>query len=262
MSVLFIVLLLLARWLLIRLIRHGAHILSENQRKWISQVKNGFFIALLLGIAFAWLPELETFALSITAVAVALVIATKELILCLSGTVYRASTNLFQVGDWIEVGPHFGEVVEQSILSTLLQEVDRKEFVFAGQTVAMPNSMLLTHPVINHSLQKSYIFHSFELTTEPDANPFQAIELLSKLIEELISDFSEAAKQHNAVIEKRSGIDIPGPETRFGVRTTDIAKTVLTITIFCPIDRASSLQFDITCAYFDWYFENRIKMPA
>lgn len=249
--------LLVARWLIIRLIRHGAEILNENQRKWISQVRNGLFVVALVGLVFIWLPEIETFALSITAVAVAFVIATKELILCVSGTIYRASTNLFQVGDWIEVGPHFGEVVDQNVASTVIQEVDREDYVFTGHSVSVPNSMLFTHPVINHSFQKRYVFHSFEIITDPDANPFEAIPRLVALLKELSQDFSEAAARYNALVERRTGIDIPGSEPRFTVQTNEIGKQVLKTTIFCPTDKAANIQFAITEAYFGWYYGNR-----
>lgn len=79
------------------------------------------------------MPEIETFALSITAIAVALVIATKELILCVSGALYRASSKAFQIGDWIEIGPHFGEVVDHGIGSTTLQVVSRHDCAFTGR---------------------------------------------------------------------------------------------------------------------------------
>lgn len=256
-SLLIIVVLLAVRWMLIRLIRHGADILNETQRKWISQVKNGFFIVVLIALAIIWLPEIGTFALSIAAVAVAFVIATKELILCLSGTIYRASTNLFQIGDWIEVGPHFGEVVEHGAASTVLQEVDRETYAFTGHSVALPNSLLFSHPVTNHNFQKSYVFHSFEMAMDPDANPFEALADLAGSVKELSSDFAEAATRYNALIERRSGVDIPGSDPQFTVYTNDIGKQVLKVTLFCPTARAASLQFETTKAYFDWYYRNR-----
>ncbi len=259
LTAIFLVLISVARWLLIRLIRGGADIMTENQRRWINQVKNGFFVVVLLGLAFVWLPEIETFALSITAVAVAFVIATKELILCVSGTVYRASSNLFQVGDWIEIGTHFGEVVDHNLASTTLQEIDRNEYVHTGQSVTLPNSFLLTNSIVNHSFQKRYVFLAFELTTELDANPYGAIEPLTELIKTKSNDFAEVALRYNALIERRSGIDIPGPEPRFTVTTNEIAKPVLKVTVFCPTERACEFQQAVTKEFFGWYFSNRVS---
>ncbi|MGI9504675.1 MAG: mechanosensitive ion channel family protein, partial [Geminicoccaceae bacterium] len=76
----------LGRWFLVRLVRGDDSVLHEEQRRWISRIKNSAVTLLLIGLVFVWLPELNTFALSITAFAVAFVIATKELILCISGT--------------------------------------------------------------------------------------------------------------------------------------------------------------------------------
>jgi small-conductance mechanosensitive channel len=67
-------------------------------------------VLLLLGLVLIWAPQLWTFALSLAAVAVEIVVATKEMILCISGSLMRASPRAFSVGDWIEVADVRGEV--------------------------------------------------------------------------------------------------------------------------------------------------------
>ncbi|MDZ7811403.1 MAG: hypothetical protein U5L11_16880 [Arhodomonas sp.] len=67
-------------------------------------MRNLAVIIAAIGLVLIWLPALHTFALSITAFAVALVIATKELILA-SGTVLRTLSRPFEIGDWWRSGP-------------------------------------------------------------------------------------------------------------------------------------------------------------
>ena len=75
--------LLVLRVLDVRLIRKQATIVSEQQRRWISHAKNLVFVVILFALIFVWWPELRQFGLSLAAVAVAFVIAAKELFLCL-----------------------------------------------------------------------------------------------------------------------------------------------------------------------------------
>lgn len=71
----------LVRLLAPRLIRGSNVILSEVQRACLSRVRNISVIVGAVGLVLTWLPSLHAFALSVIAFAVALVIATKELIL-------------------------------------------------------------------------------------------------------------------------------------------------------------------------------------
>lgn len=87
-------------------------ILYKDQRQWIIRIKNTSAALVLLALLFIWAPQLHTFAISIAAFAVALVIATKEMIMCFMGAIMRASSQPFNVGEWVTVDGVTGEVVD------------------------------------------------------------------------------------------------------------------------------------------------------
>ena len=87
----------------IRYIRRSTDILSPEHRKRISTIHHASVVLLLLFALSLWLPQIQEFALSITAIAVALVIATKELLLCLLGSMLVRTAGAFSIGDWIRV---------------------------------------------------------------------------------------------------------------------------------------------------------------
>src|SRR5690606_25179459 len=99
-------------------------------------------------------------ALSITAFVVALVVATKEMILCLTGAIMRATTQPFKAGEWITIDGVTGEVIDLDAFAFRLQEVDMsgKTYQFTGRTITIPNSKLFTHNVENANFFKAYIF--------------------------------------------------------------------------------------------------------
>lgn len=73
-------------------------------RRWTANFRNVLLLVAVIGLIMIWAPQLRTFALSLTAIAIAIVVAIKELILCLSGAALRTFTRAFSVGDVIEVG--------------------------------------------------------------------------------------------------------------------------------------------------------------
>ena len=121
-SALLLLLLWIARKIVVRSIHARPELAPHNQRRLIASSRNVFLLLLVLGLVLIWAPQLRTFALSLTAVAVAIVVATKELILCLSGALLRATTRAFSVGDWVEIGENRGEVTDHTMLATTLQE--------------------------------------------------------------------------------------------------------------------------------------------
>ncbi|MDO9620668.1 MAG: mechanosensitive ion channel, partial [Moraxellaceae bacterium] len=75
----------------------------DMKRRWLVSVRNATFLLFLMGIMLIWAREIQTVALSMVAIAAALVLATREIILCLLGSLYRTSTNAYSIGDRIEI---------------------------------------------------------------------------------------------------------------------------------------------------------------
>jgi len=257
LTVLFVLCVLLLRGLLTRRVRRGKDILDTTDRKTISRIHVASVMACVVVVLLLWLPEIQHFILSITAIAVALVIATKELLLCLTGSILIRTSRAFSIGDWILVSTQFGEVIERNFMSTTLQEIEARSFTSTGRTIIVPNSLFLSNSVINQNFLRRYQFHSFNITIEPDAFPIDAEGKLQQRIETLISHFRDTAQRYNKMLEKRTGIDIPDANPSIEFSTNDLAKLVTTITVFCPTDQITVLEKDIVREFFEWYRANR-----
>lgn len=248
---------LAVRWLAIRRIRQDSGILKIADRRAISVLHHGSVVIVLATVILVWLPQLQEFMLSITAIAVALVVATKELLLCLLGTLLIRTSRAFVIGDWIAVQDRFGEVIEKNLLSTMVQEVEPRGYTYTGRTVVLPNSLFLGASVANQNFLKRYQFHAFSITIEPDAFPFDAEERLVGRIRNLTAPFADVARRYNQMLELRTGIDIPDAEPSIEFTTNDTAKIVTTMTVFCPTERIAGLEKAMVREFFDWYRTNR-----
>lgn len=247
-SCVLIIVFLLVRILFVYFIKYSTDILTEKQRQWITRVKSLTWSIIFIGLISIWWSEINNFAFSIAAVALAFVIATKELILCFSGAFMRAGSGMFSINDWIEVGAYKGEVIDYNVFSTTLQELDRapNNYAYTGKTIIVPNSLFLSKPVRNLNFSKRYVFHSFDIVIDPVENMSNIRDCIIKEINLLSHDFIEVAKRYNAYIEKHTGVDFPGPEPRVMLSTNEFAKHIFTIIFFCPTERATELEQKIT----------------
>ena len=90
----------------------------ENKRRSLVVSRNITMLLLLFGLAMIWAAQIQTLALSMFAVAAAIVVATKELIMCLSGSILRSVTKQYSIGDYIEINGLRGRVVDINMLNT------------------------------------------------------------------------------------------------------------------------------------------------
>lgn len=243
-SILLLSALLAARLFLIRAVRNKSEVLSRDQRRWISRIKNGILFLLLIGLILIWAPQLRTLALSLAAVAMALVIATKEMILCLSGAFMRVSTRPFVVGDWIIIDNMCGEVIDMNAFSMKLQKIDMagKSYQITGPTIEIPNSRLLTSAVENLTLAKSWVYHDIRVVIPAvDAKPIEHMALFQEIITRHFEPLQEAADNQLIWMKRKSGIDLPGIVPGFSIATTDLGHMILTGHLFLPTREAGRL---------------------
>ncbi len=88
--------LLLARALLLNIhFRRHPDFGIESKRRFLVASRNITLLLVLFSLAFIWSAQIQTLALSMFAVAAAVVVATKELIMCLSGSILRSATQQY-----------------------------------------------------------------------------------------------------------------------------------------------------------------------
>lgn len=244
LSVLLITVVLMIRRLALSQIRGDVAFISEHQRKWMSRTKNGAFTLIVIALFILWQSEISEFALSLTAIAVAIVVASKEIILCFTGSIQRASARSFRIGDWIEVGALCGEVIEHNMMATVIQEIDlhHGQYHFTGKTATLPNSMFFTYPVKNLNFMKRYVYHSFSITVRDFVNLFIIVPEMTEQIEGHCEEFIEVARRYNGVIEKHAGVDLPGSEPHIHITTTSTGEQQVHVMLFCPTEMATHLE--------------------
>ncbi|MEE4206322.1 MAG: mechanosensitive ion channel family protein [Erythrobacter sp.] len=230
---------LAAAWLITgRALKAKDDLPQQVARRWTANVRNLLLLIAVVGLLMIWAPQLRTFALSLTAVAVAIVVATKELILCLSGSAFRTATRAYSIGDIIEIGANRGEVLDINLLSTRLRELDRREGSLrsVGYGTVVPHSLLFTQPVRVLVREGRRPVHSFVLTFESEANLFAQLDAI--------------AERANAALGAAAGEGAVGPmePARVAISTSDLGRQRLEFEIAAGPDEAARAERAVTIA--------------
>ncbi|EAU42934.1 probable integral membrane protein [Fulvimarina pelagi HTCC2506] len=223
---------------------------ARRRRFTVRALTNAIIAFALLGI---WLAEIQNALLSLTAVLVALVVATKELIMCVAGSVLRFGGHLFKVGDRIEINGIHGEVVDHGLFSTTIMELPPQQHGFSGtgRTVMLPNSVLLSGPVKVEAQPRHYAPHRFLLTMEKPVPAAETARLVSEIARRVLEADRELAARFHQFAARKAGAEISGPETTVSVGTSEIGKMQFQITLYCLVRDAAQIQNEITVEVMD-----------
>ncbi len=254
-TALIIAVITIVRRIILSRVRGDEFFVTEAQRKWMSRTKNGTFILMLVIVFALWRSEISEFAFSLTAIAVAIVVASKEIILCFTGSIQRASSRSFRIGDWIEVGKICGEVIEHNMMATVIQEIDlhHGQYHYTGKTATLPNSMFFTYPVKNLNFMKRYVYHNFSIVVRDFVNLYPLLPTIITKIDHHSEDFIEVARRYNSVIEKHAGLDLPGSEPHIHISSSSTGEQIVHFMLFCPTERATHLEQDIRRDFMEEY---------
>ncbi|MCD9505668.1 mechanosensitive ion channel family protein [Photobacterium phosphoreum] len=254
-TALIIAVITIIRRIILSQVRGDEFFVTEAQRKWMSRTKNGTFILMLVIVFALWRSEISEFAFSLTAIAVAIVVASKEIILCFTGSIQRASSRSFRIGDWIEVGKICGEVIEHNMMATVIQEIDlhHGQYHYTGKTATLPNSMFFTYPVKNLNFMKRYVYHNFSIVVRDFVNLYPLLPTIITKIDHHSEDFIDVARRYNSVIEKHAGLDLPGSEPHIHISSSNTGEQIVHFMLFCPTERATHLEQDIRRDFMEEY---------
>ncbi|MBA6365868.1 mechanosensitive ion channel, partial [Colwellia sp. BRX8-8] len=231
---------------------------KQDKRLQINVVNNIFTVLIIVMVFNIWSEEIQKFAFSIAAFIVAIVLATREFIQCFIGFVYILSSRPFRIGDWVQVGNHYGEVHSTDWAKLTLLEVNVDDYQYTGKTLYLPNSQLITSVIKNLNFLKRYAMHHFTIVRDDSVNPFEFIDELYTRASLYCSDFKEVAIRYNQLIENRLEVNITGPEPHIQVATSEVGDTQIFFTIFCPTEIALEIEQKLTADFMTLWFKQKM----
>lgn len=216
---------------------------AQKRRIHLVWARNIIWFAALLIIVSVWASTIAGFALSVAAVAGAILVVSKELVMCVHGYLYATLVRPYRIGDVIEFNQLRGRVVDIDMFATTLVELD-KAGQRTGKVAEFPNGLLLTHPLINASPNGAYALHAIRIPIpERFSHDLDSIESAALAA----ADHATAAWQEDAMTHFRKAseanfIALPSGKTKVSWDFSNPEHLVLVIRVACPIEQRVKVE--------------------
>jgi len=213
----------------------------EAKRRGVVSVRNTMVFALLVGLVVIWAHELQAFAVSLVALAAALVLATKEPILCWSGAALRVGGKVYSVGDRIQIAGHRGVVLDHDIFATKLLEIGpgQSSHLYTGRIAVFPNSLLFTNALVKENPGQEYGLYILVIPLRDKDDWRDAERHLLDAAKAECSSFMEEASRQMKLLEQTNLLEAPSPEPRITIQISETGRIQLVLRFPAP-DRGRS----------------------
>lgn len=255
-SAILLLLLVIARIALLKTMRSWDWMENKTKKRLIFQLKNLTFLILVLGLIIIWAQELRAVALSLVAIAVAIVLATKEMLLCFLGGIYKISSRPFEIGDRIEVSNYRGTVTDHNVLTTTLFEIvpTGQGHQHTGRMVSIPNSLFLNNAIVNENTIKKFVLHLFSIPFKIEEDWEKAKKLLLKISEEACKSYTREAKKKLGRISEELGVEHINLNPSITVQFTSATEIKFLIRVSVPFLDRSAVEQQIKQNFLSLYF--------
>ena len=229
----------LLKVLLIRVFSSDSRIPFEVRKRRAIHIRNLMIFIFITCVIFIWSKELHALALTFVALAFAFVVAFKEVISSANWEIFRAATDAYSVGDYIEINGMRGVVLDHNFFSTTIQELgpSKKSNQFSGRSIAIPNSIFLSAPLINESYMKDYILHTLTIPMSLDDDIEKAEEILLKAANDECEDYLEHARRHFDSLRYKLNIGLSSVEPRVTIEMPEPDRVNLILRFPAPFAR-------------------------
>lgn len=244
-SVLLVLGVLITRQVLLQLnFRRHPEMEIEDKRRAVVVSRNLAFMACMVCLFGVWAHQIQTFALSMVAVAAATVLATKELIMCLSGSLLRAVTKQYSVGDYIEVGNMRGRVVDINLLNTLMMQVGPNHLVgqLSGKTVSFPNSLLLSQSVQRDNILGNFVVHTFEIPVPIHLDSDAIVPPLDEMLQKKCAPYIRVIDKYLEAVQIQKLFITPAARPRISRVPHDDKLYLLVVRFASPVAKRLEIQ--------------------
>ncbi len=205
-------------------------------------VKNLVLFTAVILIATIWASKIAGAALSLAAVAGAILIVSKEFWLNLLGTAALTISRHYRVGDFIEIDGISGRVIDTDLLSTTLSEAQEGSQL-TSRTAALPHSLLLTKPVRNLTATGEFVVNLLRIGVDPAEDLAAREQVLLEAALEVCNPWIAQADAHLQRIESRELMDLPSAEPRVIIQLNSAKEATLSLRYACrPNDKVKVEQ--------------------
>jgi small-conductance mechanosensitive channel len=154
-------------------------------------------LIIFLGVLLIWIGDPTTLIVSTGILGAGIAIALQDVFRNLAGGILTMVTNIYRIGDRIEVNGKYGDVLGIGLFNTTLLEI--KEWIngdqATGRICVIPNSVVLSGTVHNYTKEFNFIWDEITVPITYESNWQEAYEKISTIVKRETKKISEEADE-------------------------------------------------------------------
>lgn len=224
---------------------------ESTRATWVRR-RNMVWVSTVLLILALWSNQITGFMISIAALAGALLVVSKEFILCLWGAVVISLNKSLKIGSTIEIGRHTGQLVNTGFFSFELAEIgpSKKQ---TGRLLQIPNSQIFLETLKNLSSYGPYGVHLIDFNFDKTVNLDVAETLVLELANEAGKEWIDQAEKHFSALERSYFVDLPKAQPEVFWTSVDEKCLRMTLRLACPLSKRGRIEKNVVKAFWSQY---------
>ncbi|WP_274585185.1 mechanosensitive ion channel domain-containing protein [Neisseria leonii] len=223
----------------------------EGKRRVLVGSRNVGLLLFIFGLFAVWAAQIQTFALSMVALAAATVLATKELIMCLLGSLLRFTTRQYSVGDYITVNQMRGRVVDINLFNTLMMQIGPHDLIgqLSGKTISFPNSLLLSAPVSRDNTLGAFVVHTLDIPVPIHLDSDRIIPVLEDVLHRACDPYIAQMTEYFEAVQVQTMFITPAAVPRVSRVPHDDKVYHIVVRFASPLPKRLEIQQAVLDAY-------------
>ncbi len=228
---------------------------QEQRLKAIGNIRLVVIPLALVGALLLATNEFKSGAILVFSGSVAIVLAFKELILCLLGYIILLVSKPYQLGDRIEINTSRGDVVYFNFLTTTLMEVGMQGVgnLRTGRQISFPNSLLLTHLAFNETFVDNFALLNLSIPLSIREDLRAAKTLLLEIAQGQCSAFLDKVHRRAQERSRRNGIESPVVHPQVFIALTSPNELRMTLRVACPMHLRNQIEQTILTGFLEQF---------
>ncbi len=237
--------------ILTKLIKRQELLSLEKKRSFFVQTRNFLIIFWIIALVVVWNQELKNFALSVAALAAAIVLLFRDVLVSAIGYMMIMTYRPFTIGSVIEINGYKGEVVDKNLFSVQLYELGPSGEK-TGKVIILPGSIFLTNTVKNESkMRREFAMCTIKIPVPRNDNILEHKEYIQNAMMEVCGNYLTLAKEAFKEMQDDNFIDIPSGQPKAWIAPHDDK----VVHIFGRFPAYENKQFSTQQLILDKYYE-------
>ncbi|MCQ8896138.1 mechanosensitive ion channel family protein [Limnobacter humi] len=229
---------------------------GDLRATWVRR-RNMVWVTAVLLILALWSNQITGFLISLAAIGGALLVVSKEFILCVWGALIISLNKSLKIGSTIEIGQYTGQLVNTGFVSFELAEIgpSKKQ---TGRLLQLPNSLIFQWPLKNLSAYGAYGIHLIDFHFDRRVNIQRAENLVLKLANEAGKHWILEAERHFTHLENSHFVDLPKAQPEVFWNSVDEKCLRMTLRLGCPLNKRGQLEKAVVKRFWVEYLEHAV----